>query len=299
VNITITGGTGFIGRRLVLRLLADGHSIQLLVRHARTGFGPQVRCSIWNALDIEPAPGSLAGEDAVIHLAGDPVSQRWTPAAKRKIRDSRVEGTRRLVEAMSRLGRRPSVLVCASAIGFYGSRGDEILTEASQPGEGFLSELCTAWEAAADLAEGLGLRVVKLRSGMVLGKEGGALAQMLTPFQWGLGGRVALGSQWMSWVHVDDLVELIVFSLGRPGFRGPVNGASPNPVTNAEFTTALASVLRRPALLTVPARALRLLYGEMAEMILGSQRVIPQALLSAGFEFRYPCLRPALQNLLA
>jgi len=298
VNITITGGTGFIGRRLVLRLLADGHSIQLLVRHAKTGFGPQVRCSIWNALDIEPAPGSLAGEDAVIHLSGEPLSQRWTPAAKRKIRDSRVEGTRRLVEAISRLDRRPSVLVCASAIGFYGSRGDEILTETSQAGEGFLSELCTAWEAAADLAEGLGLRVVKLRSGMVLGKEGGALAQLLTPFQWGLGGRVAPGRQWMSWVHVDDLVELIVFSLGRSGFRGPVNGASPNPVTNAEFTTALASVLRRPALLTVPARALRLLYGEMAEMILGSQRVIPQALLSAGFEFRYPHLRPALQNLL-
>jgi hypothetical protein len=149
------------------------------------------------------------------------------------------------------------------------------------------------------LAKGLGLRVVKLRSGMVLGKEGGALAQMLTPFRWGLGGRVAQGSQWMSWVHVDDLVELIVFSLGRPGFRGPVNGASPNPVTNAEFTSALASVLRRPALLTVPARALRWLYGEMAEMILGSQRVIPQALLSAGFEFRYPHLRPALRNLLA
>jgi uncharacterized protein (TIGR01777 family) len=258
-----------------------------------------VRCSIWNALDIEPAPGSLAGADAVIHLAGDPVSQRWTPDAKRKIRGSRVEGTQRLVEAMSRLDRRPSVLVCASAVGFYGSRGDEILTEASGPGEGFLSEVCTAWEATADLAEGLGLRVVKLRSGMVLGKEGGALAQMLTPFLWGFGGRVALGNQWMAWVHVDDLVELIVFSLGRPGFRGPVNGTSPNPVTNADFTTALASVLRRPALLTVPARALRLIYGEMAEMILGSQRVIPQALLSAGFEFRYPHLRPALQNLLA
>jgi uncharacterized protein (TIGR01777 family) len=299
VNITITGGTGFIGRRLVQRLLADNHSVHLLVRHAKTGLGPQVECSIWNALDIGPPLESLAEADAVIHLAGEPVSQRWTPAAKRRIRDSRVEGTRRLIEAMSRLARRPSVLVCASAIGFYGSRGDETLTEAAGPGEGFLSKVCTEWETTAGLAEGLGLRVVKLRMGPVLGREGGALAQMLVPFRWGLGGPLALGSQWVSWIHVDDLVELIQFILGQPGVRGSVNGTSPNPVTNSEFTKELAAALRRPAVLTVPTFALRLLYGEMAEIVLGSQRVIPQAVLSAGFQFRYPELRPALRNLFA
>ena len=192
-------------------------------------------------LDLERAGyRARAGEpgraDAVIHLAGEPVSQRWTPAAKRRILESRVEGTRRLVEALSRLDRRPSVLVCASAVGFYGSRGDEILTEASGPGEGFLSDVCAVWEkTAAALAEGLGMRVVKLRTGMVLGKEGGALAQMLTPFRWGVGGKVASGSQWVSWIHVDDLVELIQLRLGRkPRFavrstpRLPIRSPTPS-----------------------------------------------------------------------
>ena len=280
------------------RLLADNHSVHLLVRQAKTGFGPRVRCSIWNALDMEPAPEGLAEADAVVHLAGESVSQRWTPAAKRRIRDSRVEGTRRLIEALSRLPRRPSVLVCASAAGFYGSRGDEILTEASGPGEGFLSEVCNAWETTAGLAEGLGMRVVKLRTTMVLGKEGGALAQMLTPFQWGLGGPIASGGQWMSWIHAEDLVSLMLFALEHAAFSGPVSATSPNPATNAEFTRELARVLRRPALFTVPAGALRLLYGEMAEIVLGSQRVFPKAALDAGFEFKYPNLRGALQNLL-
>ena len=221
VNITITGGTGFIGRRLVARLLAGNHSLHLLVRHARIGLGPQVQCSIWNALDIEPAPESLAEADAVIHLAGEPVSQRWTPAAKRRILESRVEGTRRLIEALSRQSRRPSVLVCASAVGFYGSRGDAILTESAAAGEGFLSDVCTVWEKTADAALNLGMRVVKLRTGMTLGKEGGALAQMLTPFRWGVGGKVASGEQWVSWIHVDDLVELIQFAVENAGLRGP------------------------------------------------------------------------------
>jgi uncharacterized protein (TIGR01777 family) len=299
VNITITGGTGFIGHRLVARLLAGNHSLHLLVRHARIGLGAKVQCSVWNALDIEPAVESLADADAVIHLAGEPVSQRWTPAAKRGILESRVEGTRRLIEALSRQSRRPSVLVCASAVGFYGSRGDAILTESAAAGEGFLPDVCTVWEKTADAALNLGMRVVKLRSGMTLGKEGGALAQMLTPFRWGVGGKVASGEQWISWIHVEDLVELIQFAVENPGLHGPVNATAPNPVTNTEFTRELAAALHRPAFLSIPAAALRGFYGEMAEIILSSQRAVPQAALSAGFRFRYPELGAALRNLLA
>ena len=298
MKITLTGGTGFIGRRVVKRLLAEGHSVHLLVRHARTGFGPGVECSLWNAYTIDPAPSSLAGADAVIHLAGEPVGQRWTPSTKRRIRDSRVEGTRRLVEAMSRASPHPPVLLCASAVGIYGPRGDEILTESSAPGQGFLSEVCVEWERTAREAEKLGVRVVNLRTGMALAEEGGALAQMLTPFRWGVGGQVALGGQWVPWIHIEDLVSLIVFLLKRSELDGPVNATSPNPVTNSEFTKHLSAVLHRPALLTVPAFALHTIYGEMAEIILGSQRVLPQAAQAAGFEFRYPSLRLALQNLL-
>jgi uncharacterized protein (TIGR01777 family) len=299
VNITITGGTGFIGRRLVQRLLAEGHSLHLLVRHARTGLGPQVQCSIWNALEIEPSSESLLETGAVIHLAGEPVSQRWTPAAKRKILESRVEGTRRLVEAMSRQPAPPQALICASAVGYYGLAGDEVLTESAPAGKGFLAEVCAAWEEAARSAEKLGVRVIHLRTGVALGKEGGALAQMLTPFQWGLGGKAGQGNQWMSWIHADDLAELILFLLGKEEIRGPVNAVSPNPVTNAEFTETLGRVLRRPALLTVPEFALRALYGEMAEIILGGQRIRPQAALSAGFKFHQPELGVALRNLLS
>ena len=299
MNITITGGTGFIGRRLVTRLLAGNHSLHLLVRNARIGLGPQVECSIWNALDIEPAPESLADADAVIHLAGEPVSQRWTPAAKRRILESRVEGTRRLIEALSRQSRRPSVLVCASAVGIYGSRGDEILTDSAAPGKGFLADVCAAWEKTADAAADLGMRAVKLRTAMALGKEGGALAQMRTPFRWGVGGKVASGGQWVSWIHVEDLAALIQFSVENAAVRGPVNATAPNPVTNAVFTKELSAALHRPAFLNLPANVLRGVYGEMAEIILASQRSIPQAALSAGFQFRHPHLGAALRNLLA
>ena len=193
MKITVTGGTGFIGRHVVKRLLAEGHAVHLLVRHAKTGFGPGVECSIWNAYTMDPPPESLAGVDAVIHLAGEPVSQRWSPSTRRRIRDSRVEGTLRLVEALARASPAPSVLVAASAVGIYGSRGEETLTELSSPGKGFLAEVCVEWEKAARQAEKLGVRVVHLRTGMALSEEGGALAQMLTPFRWGVGGRVADG----------------------------------------------------------------------------------------------------------
>lgn len=298
MNVTITGGTGFVGRRLVARLLEGGHFVHLLVRHAKTGFGPQVRCSIWNAMDLEPVPESVAEADAVIHLAGEPVSQRWTPAAKKKIRDSRVKGTHSLIGALARLQRRPSVLVSASAMGIYGSRGSEVLTEDSAPGGGFLAEVSKEWESAAGGAEALGMRVVKLRLSMVLGKEGGALPQMAVPFRWWVGGQLAPGSQWMSWIHVNDLVDLILFCLVHSSLKGPVNACSPNPVTNTVFTRELAAVLGRPAVFTIPAAALRLLYGEMAGVMLSSARLTPRAATEAGFEFHFPELRPALQDLL-
>jgi hypothetical protein len=293
MNITITGASGFVGRRLIERLLTENHSLHLLGRTPRSG----VPCSTWDVLgESAPPVESLVNVDAVVHLAGEPVAQRWTPQAKRRIRATRVEGTRRLVEGLSALERRPAVLVCASAIGIYGSRGDEILTESSPTGEGFLADVCREWESAADLAQPLGVRVVKLRIGMVLGRPGGALARMLPAFKAGLGGRLGSGKQWMSWIHLDDLVELIRDSIEHPEVRGVVNATAPNPVPNAEFTRVLASVLRRPAVVPVPAFALRLLFGEMAQILLESQRVLPQV---PGFRFQYPELAPALRQLVA
>lgn len=228
------------------------------------------------------------------------LGSRWRSAGRRRrsaeSRASRVEGTRRLVESLSALERRPAVLVCASAMGIYGSRGDEILTESSPTGEGFLADVCREWERAADLAQPLGVRVVKLRIGMVLGRAGGALARMLPAFKAGLGGRLGSGKQWMSWIHLDNLVDLIRHSIKHPEACGVVNATAPNPVPNAEFTRVLASVLHRPAVVPVPAFALRLLFGEMAQILLDSQRVLSQA---AGFRFHYPDLAPALGQLLA
>lgn len=299
MQIAVTGATGFLGRKLVPRLREAGHSVRLLVRNARTGFGPDVGCSLWDAYTTPPPAGSLDGAGALIHLAGETVNQRWTPSAKRRIRDSRIIGTTRLVEAIGSLEQKPSVLVCASATGIYGDRGEETLAEDAAPGSGFLAEVCVEWERAASAASAFGVRVVCLRLAMVLGREGGALAQMRLPFEWGLGARIAAGAQWMSWIHVEDAVSLILATLADGRLRGAVNAAAPNPVTNTEFTAALAAALRRPALFRVPAGLLRLIYGEMAEIVLASQRVRPQAAIEAGFEFRYPQLRGALQNLLA
>jgi uncharacterized protein (TIGR01777 family) len=203
------------------------------------------------------------------------------------------------VSALSKQSQRPQVLVCASAIGYYGSRGDEILTEKSDPGRDFLAQVVVDWEQSAREAEALGIRVVPLRFGVVLGKDGGALPKMLPPFRLGLGGRLASGQQWMSWIHVDDVIGLIRFALENSTVRGPMNATAPQPATNAEFTRELAAALHRPAILPVPRLALKLLFGEMAEVILGSQRVIPQAARSAGFQFEYPELRPALVRLLS
>jgi hypothetical protein len=297
VNITITGASGFIGRRLTKLLSANGHTLHVVSRRAGMNLPPNVRSSVWDALVGPPPEASLRDAEAVIHLVGMPVAQRWTAEARHYIRASRVESTRRLVEALGDLSHRPRVLVCSSAIGYYGSRGDEILTEASPPGSGFLPEVCMAWEDAAAAAERLGMRVVRLRTGVVLARHGGALARMLPPFRMGAGGRLGNGRQWMSWIHLDDLCEMFRFAVERE-VRGAINGVAPNPVTNADFTRTLAAALQRPAIFPVPAIALRLLFGEMAEVLLSSQRVSPKGAEEAGFRFRYPQLAAALADAL-
>ncbi|HUK17942.1 MAG TPA: TIGR01777 family oxidoreductase [Bryobacteraceae bacterium] len=298
MNLTLTGASGFIGRRLMKLLVSNGHNLHVLSRHAGTNLPPNVRLSVWDALSGPPPEAALRDADAVIHLAGEQVGQRWTPESKRRIRESRVQGTRNLVEAMSKLPGRPRAFICASAIGYYGSRGDEILTEASTPGSGFLPEVCLAWEREAGVAEQFGARVVRLRIGVVLGRHGGALARMLPPFRLGAGGRLASGRQWMSWIHLDDLCEVFRFAVEQP-VRGAMNGVAPDPVTNAEFTRALASALHRPAIFPVPAFALRALFGEMSEVLLSSQRVSPKGAEQGGFRFRYPQLGAALADLLS
>lgn len=272
MKIAITGASGFIGRRVIERLRE--HEFQAA------------------SLRGEVRSKNFEGCGAVIHLAGEPVAQRWTKAAKEKIRSSRIDGTRKLVEAMK--ANPPATLISASAIGYYGSRGDELLTEESSAGNDFLGQIAEGWEREAMKAEAFGVRVVRLRIAMVLGRGGGALAKMIPPFKLGVGGRIGSGEQWMSWIHVDDLVSLIGFVLEHPEMSGAVNGSAPKPVRNAEFTRELAKALHRPAILPVPKVALKILFGEMSQVITASQRVMPEAALRAGFSFRYPTLRAAL-----
>lgn len=298
MNITITGATGFIGRRLIERLSAAPHQLHALSRSTNVKFGDTaVWISKWDPETEEPPDYSLANADAIVHLAGEPVAQRWTPEAKIKIRESRVQGTRHLVQALSTQSRKPAVLVCSSAVGIYGSRGDEILTESSPPGSDFLAEVCQEWEKHAVLAESLGIRVVRIRTGVVLGKGGGALERMAPPFKAFVGGKIGSGKQWMSWIHLDDLVGIICHALENP-MSGAFNGTAPNPARNSEFTTELARALHRPALFPVPPVALKLMFGEMAEMLVGGQRVLPQATEAAGYRFRYPDLGSALRAVL-
>lgn len=279
MNVAITGASGFIGHRLVERLERAGHTTRAISVRS------QVR------------PEDLAGCDAVVNLAGEPVAQRWSAEARRRILESREQGTRALVSAMR--AQPPNVLVSASGVGYYGSRGDDILTEREPAGNDFLAQVTTAWEREASAAEEFGVRVVRLRIGMVLGPKGGALSKMLLPFRLGLGGRIGSGTQWISWIHRDDLCDLIQFVLPESTLRGVMNATSPHPVTNLEFTDALAHALRRPAFMRVPAFALKAFYGEMAETILGSQRAIPEGAVRAGFEFQYPDIRAALIQILS
>ncbi|MGP8244459.1 MAG: TIGR01777 family oxidoreductase [Bryobacteraceae bacterium] len=297
MHIAITGASGLIGRRLVETLLAQGHSLLLLGRKPAQE-RPGVSSSVWDPESGLPPADKLRETDAVIHLAGEPVAQRWTAAAKRRIRDSRIVGTRRLVEGLAGLERRPRTLIAASAVCYYGSRGDEILDESARPGSGYLAEVCVGWEREAAAAEELGIRVARIRIGLVLDVGGGALGRMLPAFRLGLGGRLGGGRQWLSWIHVEDLADLFRYVLEN-SLAGAWNGVAPHPVINADFTRVLGQVLRLPAVLPVPEAALRLLFGEMSEILLASQRAVPGAAQSAGFRFRYPELAPALRNLLA
>lgn len=293
MKIAVTGATGFIGRHLMPKLGAVGHQLRTLGRRPME----QLPFFEWDSSG-EPAADALEGCRAVIHLAGENVAQRWTNAAKRRMRDSRVEGAKHLVSSLSKTVNRPSVFLSASAVGIYGSRRDELLTEASQRGTGFLADLTDEWESAARAAEPLGIRVVNLRFGLVLGRAGGALPKMTMPFRLGVGGKLGAGKQWMPWIHIEDAANLIVFALRNEALRGPVNVTAPNPVTNADFTRSLAAALHRPAFMTVPVSALELALGEMAEAVLASTRVIPAAAQSAGFHFTYPELESALRDLL-
>jgi hypothetical protein len=294
--VLVTGATGLVGRRLVAHLLHDGIPVRALSRTpARAGLPAKVEVHGWDGLDA-PAQ-ALARAGAVVHLAGEPVfGGVLTAERRRRIRDSRIRSTHHLVEALTRLPapERPAVLVCASAVGYYGSRGDREIDEGEPPGDGFLSEVCVDWEEAAARAEQAGVRSVSLRIGLALAGEGGALAAMRLPFWLGLGARLGGGQQWMPWVHVDDVVGMAVAAIADAGYRGPVNAVAPNPVTNRDFTAALAEALRRPAFLTIPAFALRALGADVASELLASRRVVPRAAQQRGYAFAHPELGEAL-----
>lgn len=277
MHIAISGANGFVGRRLIQALEPGQHAI------ARLGRDP--------AKDL-PREAPL---DAVVHLAGEPASQRWNDPVKKRIRDSRIVGTRNLVRGMSELKTKPRVLVSASAVGLYGDRGAQLLDESAEPANDFLADVCRGWEEEADGAAEFGVRVVKIRIGLVLGPGGGAMAKMLLPFRLGLGARLGDGTQWMSWIHLDDVVGMIRFAIENDSARGPWNGVTPNPVTNAEFTRQLAAAVHRPAWFVAPEFLVKLAAGEMAQILFFSQRCVPAAPLAAGFQFQYPELRDALQ----
>ncbi len=293
MRVLMSGSSGLLGSAIAQALEAKGVLVGRLVRGGTPSSAAHIRWEPGKTLDLIP------GFDAVIHLAGESVVGRWTASKKARIRDSRVLGTRTLAEALARVEPKPRVFVVASAIGFYGDRGDEILREDSVSGTGFLAEVCREWEAAADPAVQAGVRVVHIRIGVVLSRQGGALDKMLLPFRLGLGGKLGSGRQWWSWIHVDDIVGAVQHILSNEAVRGPVNLVAPNPVTNAEFTAALGKVLSRPAILPAPAFALRLAMGEMADgALLASARVEPARLLASGYAFRFPELSAALENIL-
>ena len=293
----ISGGTGFIGRRVVDRLLKDSHYVAVWSRKPGLDRRTAVATHSWDPLAGDPPLESLNGMDCVIHLAGENVAQRWTPEVKRRIHDSRVAGTQRIVDSIEKVRHKPKILICASAVGIYGNRGDEILTEASVSGSGFLADTCRAWEAEADRARRFGMRVVKIRIGFVLGKDGGALQKMVPAFKAFAGGKLGSGKQWMPWVHVDDVAEIFAYAVENE-ISGVWNATSPNPVRNSEFTKELAGALGRPALFPVPVPALKLAFGEFAQHMVDSARVIPENLSKAGFEFRHPELGEALRDVL-
>jgi uncharacterized protein (TIGR01777 family) len=297
MRILIAGSHGLVGTALIKSLLNGGHDIFKLVRYT-----PHDQHEIeWSPERFSIAISRLEGFDAVVNLAGESIAEgSWTDEKKKRIRDSRINGTRLLSDVLPTLDRPPKAFVCASAIGYYGNRGDETLTEASGPGDDFLSDVCVDWEEATSGSAEKGIRVVNTRFGVILDKQGGALAKMLPPFRMGVGGRVGSGKQWMSWITLADVIRGLEFALTSDGLSGPVNYVSPNPVTNAEFTRALGKVLSRPTIFPIPAFGVRLLFGEMADaLLLASQKVQPEKLTQAGFNFKHDQLENALRDVLS
>ena len=310
LRVTVTGATGLIGPTLIAALRDRGAQVTVLSRdperaQARLGSSgqPALEAMRWEPMS-EPAPAvALAGRDAVVHLAGENVAQRWTATAKQAIRESRVTGTRHLIEGLADVGQqatgqRPRTLVSASAIGYYGPHGEEPLDEDAPAGADFLAEVCAAWEREAERARELGIRVVQVRTGVVLDSGGGALERMLAPFRLGVGGPVAGGHQYISWIHSEDLVGLTLAALEDERWSGPINATAPEPVSNRDFSRALGKALRRPALLPVPGLALRMLYGEMSQIITTGARALPAKPLVLGYQFRHPQLGEALRSAL-
>ena len=302
MNVVVTGGTGFIGQALCRSLSQKGHRVTVLTIRGRAAsqlLGPQVTTVEWNGRDSGAWEKSLEGADAVINLAGAPLADaRWTKARKRLLTDSRVQLTRRLVEAISHRSSKPSVLISASGIGYYGPSDDRVLTEAAPCGEGFLADLCLAWEAEAQRAAEFGTRVVLLRTGMVLEADGGALPKMLLPFRLYMGGPIMPGIQWVSWIHRDDHIGLIEWALTTPTVSGPINLAAPQPERMQAFCATVGRVLHRPCWFPVPETVLSLALGELGTVMTTGQRVSPQQALASGYLFRYPALEPALQAIL-
>jgi uncharacterized protein (TIGR01777 family) len=295
MEILITGSHGLIGAALCASLAGSGHAVTRLVRR------PPSKSDELNWDAVGSGSATRSGEfDVVFHLAGENIAAgRWTPARKKHIYESRVKSTLRLAGKLAGLPRQPEVFVVASAVGYYGDRGEEILDETSSPGQGFLAEVCRAWEKAAEPAAEKGIRVVHARFGMILDKNSGALGKMLPPFRLGAGGRIGSGSQYMSWIALEDAVRALAFVMENKSVKGPVNVTSPNPVTNREFTMTLGRVLHRPAVFALPAFAVRLAFGEMADaLLLASERAVPKKLTDSGFQFLYPWLEPALRKIL-
>lgn len=293
MKVLLTGASGFVGQQLGLALTARGDEVIAVVRDPRKAKLPfKAELREWGAL------GDFAGIDAIVHLAGEPVAQRWEPWVKRTILSSRVDTARQLREALQDSPAvRPRVYVSASAIGFYGDRGDTLLAENELPADYFLSDVCVDWEKSASAFRNLVGRVAVLRFGMVIGEGGGAMAKMLPAFKLGVGGRLGSGEQWMSWIHLDDLVSMLLFAIDEPSIKGVYNAVAPGAAKNKDFTAALGKALGKPAVLPVPAFALRLLLGEMSTMLLFSQKVSPEKITAAGFRFRFADLPSALKNL--
>ncbi|MFN0156710.1 MAG: TIGR01777 family oxidoreductase [Bacteroidota bacterium] len=301
MKIIAAGVTGFIGTALLRGLVKENHDVTVLTRNpdaTRRVIGSGVTVEEWDAQSVGAWAHRVEGADAIINLTGEPIAaKRWSTAQKNRIRESRVNSTRAIVEAIRQCSRKPSVLINASAVGYYGAVAEGDVVESKEAGKGFLAETCGIWEQEARTAEALGVRVVLPRTGVVIGESGGALAKMVPPFTFFVGGPIGNGRQWFPWIHRDDVVGAIIFALGQPGVRGPMNLAAPESATMKEFCTELGNALHRPSWAPVPGFVLRLALGEMADMLLTGQRAVPQQLLKSGYKFKFPTLGPALADI--